>query len=31
MTTKPPDTFSMVWPASMLANSRIDRLNGRMK
>ena len=28
---KPPKIASIVWPASMLANSRIDRVNGRMK
>ena len=30
-TTKPPNTFSMVWPASMLANRRTERLIGRVK
>ena len=31
ITTKPPNTFSMVWPAVMLANSRTEWLTGRMK
>ena len=30
-TVKPANTFSMVWPAIMLANNRIDRLTGRVK
>jgi len=29
--TKPPKIFSMVWPASMLANSRTERLIGRVR
>ena len=29
-TTKAANTFSMVWPAIMLANSRTDRLIGRV-
>ncbi len=28
-TTKPAITFNIVWPASMLANRRIERLIGR--
>ncbi len=30
-TTKPPNTASMVWPASMLANRRTERLMGRVR
>ena len=30
-TTKPPNTFSMVWPAIMLANRRTERLIGRVR
>src|SRR4029079_12812728 len=29
MTTKPPNTLSVMWPASMLANSRTEWLIGR--
>ena len=28
-TTKPANTFSVMWPASMLANKRTDREMGR--
>ena len=28
---KPPKIASIVWPASMLANNRIESVNGRMK
>ena len=31
MVTKPPNTFSVMWPASMLANSRTLCETGRTK
>ncbi len=29
ITTKPPNTLSVMWPASMLANRRTEWLTGR--
>ena len=31
LAAKPPKIASIVCPASMLANSRIDKVNGRMQ
>ena len=31
LTTKPPKTFNIVWPAIILANKRTDRLTGLLK